>query len=779
MAKGGTDINKLKLSELEGLLNKYAEPGALPVNPRLLRAHFNRASYRICGDPERKKVNLLRYTAYLIDERAVAAERAKAPETRARSYEEIKEAARERSAAASQSGRDIAPLPVVVDAERRAKCAASLEDFCRTYFPETFYLEWSPDHHKVISKIELAVREGGLFAVAMPRGEGKTTICERAAIWALLYGYRKFVVIVGANEDAALELIDTIRSELEQNDLLFEDFPEVCYPVRKLEGINNRASGQLLNGQRTYISWSGTEIVLPTVEGSAASGSVVIGVGITGRVRGMKRKAQGRDIRPELVIVDDPQTRESAESPEQCKKRMRTIKGDILGLAGPGKKISGVMPCTVIHPGDVADQVLDADKNPEWNGERLALLRSFPKNMDLWHRYHEIAIDSYRRYGDSRDATEFYRDHRAEMDEGAESSWPQRFEPGELSGIQYAMDLYFKGRDEFFAEYQNTPVPEDDDTVDRISVDQVLTHLNHRKRGTLPIQADTLVMYIDVQKDLLYFVVCAFADDFTCWVVDYGAFPDQKRRHFTLADAHPTYGELFPGAGLEGAIYNALHALTDDYLVRDFLRDDGTAMRIQRCIIDSGWGRSTESVYRAARESLHASILLPSKGVGITAAQKPITEYRKNQGDKIGFNWWIPSARRKRSARLLEYDTNFWKSFFRERLLTAPGDPGSFSLWGSDEETHRMIAEHLASETSTPTAGRGRKVDIWKLTPGRENHFLDGVVGCMVGASLAGCVLVKRHVERPAAPGSAKPRQQVAPGHQRVHQLGRVHQLKQ
>lgn len=776
MAEKGININKLSLAELERLLNNYAEAGADPVSQKMLRNHFQRASYRICGDPERKKVSLLKYTAWLIDERAAAIQKAK-EEPAHRTYEEIKEAARERSASASQSGRDIAPLPKIVNPERREKCAESLELFCLTYFPETFYLEWSDDHHKVIGKIETAVRKGGLFALAMPRGEGKTTICERGGLWAILYGYRKFVVFVGASEDAALELSDTIKNELEYNELLMEDFPEVCYPIRKLEGINNRASGQLLNGQRTNICWSGSEIVLPTVEGSVASGAIIHSVGITGRVRGMKRKANGKDVRPDMVLVDDPQTRESAESPEQCKKRIRTIKGDILGLAGPGKKISGVMPCTVIRPDDAADQVLDRVKNPEWNGERLPLLRSFPKHMELWHRYREISVDSYRQYDDNRDATEYYRDHREEMDEGAESSWPQRYEPDELSGIQYAMNLYFKGRDEFFAEYQNDPVPTDDDTVDRITIDQVLEHLNHRKKETVPAQANTLVMFIDVQKDLLYFVVCAFADDFTCWVIDYGAYPDQKRRHFSLSDAHPTYSDLFPGAGLEGAIYNALHALTDDYLVRDFRRDDGTEMRIQRCIIDSGWGRSTESVYRAARESIHAGIILPSKGVGITAAQKPITEYRKTNGDKIGFNWWIPSARKKRSARLLEYDTNFWKSFFRERLCTAMGDPGSFSLWGSDEEIHRMMAEHLSSETSTPTAGRGRKVDIWKMLPGRENHWLDGIVGCMVGASLCGCVLVKRHTERPAGISAPRPRPQIQ--HQRVHHLGRVHELNE
>ena len=35
----------------------------------------------------------------------------------------------------------------------------------------------------MIRKIEAAVLHGGLFALAMPRGNGKTTICERAMLW--------------------------------------------------------------------------------------------------------------------------------------------------------------------------------------------------------------------------------------------------------------------------------------------------------------------------------------------------------------------------------------------------------------------------------------------------------------------------------------------------------------------------------------------------------------------------------------------------------------------
>jgi hypothetical protein len=40
-----------------------------------------------------------------------------------------------------------------------------------------------------------------------------------------------------------------------------------------------------------------------------------------------------------------------------------------LRLAGPGKKISGIMPYTVIRPGDMADRILDRDKHPQWQGE--------------------------------------------------------------------------------------------------------------------------------------------------------------------------------------------------------------------------------------------------------------------------------------------------------------------------------------------------------------------------------------------------------------------------
>ena len=208
------------------------------------------------------------------------------------------------------------------------------------------------------------------------------------------------------------------------NETLAVYFPEVVFPIHSLEGIANRCNGQLYKGERTRITWTSNEIVLPTIAGSMASGTVVRVAGITGRVRGMKyKKPDGRTIRPSLVIVDDPQTSESAGSLEQTRKRVRVLAGDILGLAGPGQKIAGIMPCTIIRPGDMAEQILSREQHPGWNGERTKLLYQFPKNMKLWDEYADIRADSLRENGTIDRATAFYATHREEMDEGAEIAW--------------------------------------------------------------------------------------------------------------------------------------------------------------------------------------------------------------------------------------------------------------------------------------------------------------------------------------------------------------------
>jgi hypothetical protein len=79
---------------------------------------------------------------------------------------------------------------------------------------------------------------------------------------------------------------------------------------QSLDGISNRANGQLYKGKRIQIRWTAKEVVLPTIEGSRASGAIIKVASLTGRIRGMKfKRPDGRTVRPNLVVLDRPSTR--------------------------------------------------------------------------------------------------------------------------------------------------------------------------------------------------------------------------------------------------------------------------------------------------------------------------------------------------------------------------------------------------------------------------------------------------------------------------------------
>ena len=728
--------SNMRVVDVARLLNSTSFGFVLP-QARLYR-EFNRVGFRIGSSENPRNINLLKYIAWMFDRKHTPEET-----SGARSYEDRRNAERDRQAEQSLAGRDIGPLPEVVNPDRKAACERNFQLFCESYFPETYALAWSPDHLKVIEKIETAVLRGGLFALALPRGSGKTTITESAALWSMLYGHREFVVLIGATESAALELLDSLKTELEVNERLAEDFPEVCYPVAQLEGIANRCAGQLCKGERTRITWTSNEIVLPTVEGSRASGIIVRVAGITGRIRGMKfKRSDGRSVRPSLVIIDDPQTSESAGSLEQTRKRVRVLAGDILGLAGPGQKISGIMPCTIVRPGDMADIILNRNTHPDWNGEKTRMVYRFPTNMKLWEEYAEIRAEALRTEGNFQKATEFYLANREAMDAGAEVSWEARFNHDEVSALQHAMNLKFQDEAAFQSEYQNDPLPDDTADDSLLSVDEICAKINGLARRRVPLKCDRLTMFVDVQKALLFYVVIAWAEDFTGAVIDYGSWPDQHRHEYSLADANPSIQTLFPKAGFEGALYAALSALTDECLGREWEREDGAVLKIERALVDANWGQSTDVVYQFCRQSSHAGVILPSHGRYVGASSKPMTEYRKQQGDRLGFNWMIPNVAGKRAIRHVIYDTNYWKSFIHARLAVPVGDKGSLTLYGRIPGAHQLFAEHLTAEYRVKTQGRGRTVDEWKLKPqSHDNHFLDCVAGCAVCGSMLGASL--------------------------------------
>lgn len=649
-------------------------------------------------------------------------------------YELKKARAREASRKASADIREIGPLPPVLNPKRRAAAVKSFKKFCETYFSDVFYLKWSAIHLNVIAKIERVINNGEIFALAMPRGSGKTTLFQVAVLWAAMTGRAELVVLIAANAGRANSLLDDLKIWLETNDRLNEDFPEVCYPIRRLERTALRARGQTLNGEPTRIGWKASELVLPTVKGSKASGACIKTAGTKGSdIRGLSiTRADGRKVRPSLAFVDDPQTRESAHSATQCDAIEKILKADTLGMAGPGKRCACCVAMTVIAQDDVAQRLLDRAKNPEFRGERYQLLESYPSNLELWEEYRAIRENELQNDGDGSKSTAFYKKNRKAMDAGAVCSWPERYNADEISAIQSAMNLKFRDESAFLSEYQNEP-PETDV---RIELGDNVDLTNGCKRGIAP-PSHFLTAFVDVHKNLLFWTACAWTDRFDGAVVDWGVFPEQRRARFTLNDAKPTLADATPNAGLEGQIFGGLTKLTDALFGRVWFDDDGNELFIERLLIDANWGETTDVVYSFAKSAKNRSKIFPSHGKFFGAKSKPFGDYKARKGERIGLHWRSSFDTR---GRRVVIDANYWKSFLYARFLTAPGDPGRLSICGEKRE-QTLLLEHITAERRVEVEALGRRVDEWAQLPERDNHWLDCLVGCAVGASMNGARL--------------------------------------
>lgn len=649
-------------------------------------------------------------------------------------YEKQKAQAGTWSRRLAAAGRDIGSIPPPKDKRRRDKCKASFRAFCETYGAEAFPLAWSSDHLRAIEKIERAVLAGELFAFAMPRGSGKSTLCEWACLWAMLYGHRQFVMLIGSDAAIATAMLDSIKSHLEQNDLLLEDHPAACFPVRAMEGITRRAQGQTCEGEPTHIEWTADQITLPWIPGSPSAGAAVRVAGITGRIRGLKHtRPDGATIRPQLVLIDDPQTDESAGSPSQVATRERILSGAILGLGGPGVKMSGLCTITVIRPDDLADRLLDRNKHPEWQGERSQLVYEWPTAEDLWGQYAELRRQGQRDGVGTGEADALYAANQKAMDAGSRVAWPERKNADEATAIQHAWNLRIdRGEAAFFAEYQNHPIA-DDIASDKLVKGELERRSIPLARGVVPAGHNTLTAFIDVQEKLLFWLVASWGESFGGHVVAYGTHPDQGVSFFEASSAKKTLARASAGNGFEAALHDGLTRAAELLLGRDWKREDGAGVRVQQLLVDANWGQSTQVVRTFAKRSPFAAVILPSHGRGIGASSQPLTEKTKHRGDRIGLNWRIGKLG-DTDHRSALYDTNWWKTFVAGRLRMSLGDPEAITL---HQGNHDLLIDHLTAEYPVRTEARGRVVDEWKKA-GRENHWLDCLVGSAVAASIAG-----------------------------------------
>lgn len=656
---------------------------------------------------------------------------------------EHRDAKLEQSRKNSVVTREVGPLRKVADWRRRKKCERDLKLFIETYLPAHVPLEWSVDHEGVIKDLERVVLDGGQYAVAMPRGTGKSTLVRAGVIWAIAYGHRKFPLLLGATDDLATQDLTKVKTEIETNDLLDADFPDLCQCPRALERVALRAKGQLLDGVSTRIEWGGDRLVFAHVKKGKAwapcAGSVLAVAGLTGSFRGLSALApDGSILRPDLVIADDPQTHSSAISPSQSDDRERILNADVLGLAGPDKKIAAIVPCTIIAKNDLSDRILDRQRNPQWNGRTTRLVNAWPTNEKLWAEYDVIRRTSLREGRHGVDATEFYRKHRKAMDVGADVPWSARFSPDELSAIQHAYNLRMDRPGSFDAEFQNAPVdPLAGPELAALDAGLIIERLTHVARGVIPRESTRLTCGIDVGGDLHWYSVIAWDETYGGSVIDYGTWPPQGRDYFRAAEPKPGLSEVYPELSEEGRVYQGLVDLLKHVHGIEYVLDEaGGAIPISRTLVDSGY--LPDEVFKGIRESGFKETTFASKGKGIRPDETAMMHWPRRDGERRGKDWMIRRAGPGRT-QLVTIDTNTWKSFLAARLLVPFASPGRLGFYGKAPHAHRLFGDHCTAEFRTRAQGRDRVVDLWALKPNRsDNHLFDTAVLNCVAASIDG-----------------------------------------
>jgi hypothetical protein len=612
------------------------------------------------------------------------------------------------------------PSPQVKAA--RTRLEKSLVKWMKRHGGDAFDQPFSKDHKLVLAKIEEAINNGGLFALAMPRGHGKTTILKWATLYCMLTGRRSFVVVVAATTEMAQGIIEFCRQQIQESETLDAHYPHVTTYARATDGKAIKAKFQLRSdGKSSGIQWSKNTLVFPEVldkngKPYPSNGAILEGHGLTGAIRGKwKDTKSGKTIRPDFVLCDDPQTRESAESESQCNMRERIITGDVLGLAGPRKKIAAVMPCTIIKRGDLSDRFLDHEKHPEWSGVTTQLVNKWPDAQDtLWEDYGRLYRDGIADGDGPAAATEFYAEHRKEMDKGADVSWEHRVRDGELSAVQTAENLLIESGDQFWAEYQNDPKALIS-TVYTLTPELVQSRTDDKRAaGVVPEWAQHIIAATDVNPSYaLSSTIVAFGEDQRAAVLWYGLYKSAPIPIDGEATAIEKSRKIYDALAKHGRELAALPCRPDAWVIDGGGSPQGTVVRFASSSVDICGLKAVCSFGRGWRN------------------YRPTTR----QGRKITVREQLHHVHVRRDEQWIVYNADYWREIAQRGWTGEVGSGGSCTL---PKGRHQEFAEQICREQlEAKDEVGGREVWIWNTLPGAHD-FGDCMQMAYMGEALIG-----------------------------------------
>ncbi len=318
----------------------------------------------------------------------------------------------------------------IVASRRRLIGEKSLLAFGYMYLPHYFESDPSKMHLELGAVLERATKEqGARLAIAAPRGHAKSTLVSLAyVLWSICYSKEFYVVLISNTSDQASDQLSFIKKELQQNEMLIADFPEVC----EESGIKPAAP-----------RWRKDEII------TRNKIIKVTTLGINEKIRGRRHNSH----RPTLIILDDIENDTSVRSEEQRDQLKDWFTKAVLKMGD--KRTNIIVIGTLLHFDSLLASLLDSNQFPGWFTRTYRAICSWSSRPELWEQFESILTgrDEFEQQSGASAAKAFFEQHETKMLCGTDVLWPERESYPDLITMRA-----LEGHHSFDSEKQNIPI---------------------------------------------------------------------------------------------------------------------------------------------------------------------------------------------------------------------------------------------------------------------------------------------------------------------------------
>lgn len=632
--------------------------------------------------------------------------------------------------------------------ERRNKYKTDFISLHAEVFPESTGVKpFGKVQQKSILDGQDVFNHGGRLLKLEPRGYAKTTRIANEALFAVLAGMQDYIVIVCSNVSKAQEIVDSIRTELMNNEELLELFPGPIACFRHLDGNPMRSRYQTYDGQHTYIKYEVGTIRFPVIEGEPSSGRFIEVRPLT-NLKGLNHKVKagpdaGKVFRPTLVIFDDPQTHDQAKSTTEVASIVSKIKRDALKGGSQSRRVAAIMAITPVCQGDVAFHFEKMEHS--WQIVKYKMIEKFPDAHEKWMTEYSRIYLSYDRTvrGDRiramMEAKKYVEDNYEELHAGAEPSWEWAYgwdeDPQtEISAVQHAYNIILDdGMEDFEYECQcNTEYGMyDEGETMHASPQTIMSKVNHFERRRVPQATVKVVTHIDVNKDYLTYLTVASGDPFHPYIVDYGTHPQQPGI-ISKRNVGRSLRTVYPGIDdYREVLYLAVKDLLQTLAHKPYPREDGIDVYASAIGVDLKY--EEDFIIRACKDSALNALIVPTWGVFVSPDEELIHERSWPEGSVVYHNC-VEKPNRNRTVAYLNLDTNYFKTEVHKAFNQTLGLRGSLSMFKPERiDQHKVIADQCNEEY--PERSPGKKTNrtriIWKEKRHQaDNEFFDNIANC-------------------------------------------------